>query len=230
MNAFVLIGNVIIVIGFALKHEVLAVVLLAGVATGLAAKIEFIEILRIMGEAFVNNRLMSIFLISFPVIALLERYGLRERSATLIAGLKNATAGKILALYMVIRSIAAALSIRIGGHIQFIRPLILPMSEAAAEVSKREKISEEENEKLKGLSAAVENYANFFSQNIFVGASGLLLIQGTLKETGHPVSLEQLAFYSIPIGIIAIVLAIIQGIFYDRKIKASNKKAKGDEK
>ena len=68
MNLLVLIGIAIIVIGFALKLDVLAVVLLAGVATGLAAKIEFLEILKIMGEAFVNNRLMSIFFISFPVI------------------------------------------------------------------------------------------------------------------------------------------------------------------
>ena len=224
MNLLVLIGIAIIVIGFALKLDVLAVVLLAGVATGLAAKIEFFEILKIMGEAFVNNSLMSIFFISFPVIALLERYGLRERSASLISGLKNATAGKILGLYMIIRSIAAALSIRIGGHIQFIRPLIFPMSEAAAESSKGDNLSDEENEKLKGLSAAVENYANFFSQNIFVGASGLLLIQGTLKEAGHPVSLEQLAFYSIPVGIIAIIAAIVQVTLYDRRIRTSHKK------
>ena len=39
---------------------------------------------------------MSIFLISLPVIAVLERYGLRERSAALIEKLKNATAGRNL--------------------------------------------------------------------------------------------------------------------------------------
>ena len=39
-----------------------------------------------------------------------------------ISKLSNATAGKILSIYMVIRTIASALSIRIGGHIQFIRP------------------------------------------------------------------------------------------------------------
>ena len=98
---------------------------------------DFLKILGIIGKAFVDNRLMSIFLISFPVIAMLERYGLRERSAELIGKLKNATAGKILTFYMIIRSIAGALSIRIGGHIQFIRPLILPMAEAAAKIFQR---------------------------------------------------------------------------------------------
>lgn len=169
MNYFVLIGILIIVIGFSLKLDVLAVVLLAGITTGLAAKINIIEILKIIGEAFINNRLMSIFFISFPVIAMLERYGLKERSAKLISNLKNASAGKILSMYMIIRTIASALSIRIGGHIQFIRPLILPMSEAAAvSANNSEKLSEENVEKLKGLNAAVENYANFFAQDIFV--------------------------------------------------------------
>ena len=110
MNLLILIGIVIIVVGFSLKLDVLAVVLTAGIATGLAAKMSLLDILEIIGKAFVDNRLMSIFLISLPVIAVLERYGLRERSATLIGNLKNATAGKILGLYMVIRSIASALS------------------------------------------------------------------------------------------------------------------------
>lgn len=219
MNYLVLIGILVIVIGFALKLDVLSVVMLAGVLTGLAAGIQFQEILEIMGKAFVNSRLMSIFLISFPVIAVLERYGLKERSATLISQLKGATAGKVMGIYTVIRAIAAALSIRIGGHVQFIRPLILPMSEAAAKVDKGAVLTEAETEDLKGITAAIENYANFFAQNIFVGASGLILIQSTLAENKIEVSLKELALYSIPIGIIAISFAIIQGIMYDKKLK-----------
>ena len=218
MNLWILIGIVIIVVGFSLKLDVLAVVLTAGIATGIAAKMNFFEILGIIGKAFVDNRLMSIFLISLPVIAVLERYGLRERSAALIEKLKNATAGRILGLYMVIRSIASALSIRIGGHIQFIRPLIYPMSEAAAKTHKNQDLSEKQTEELKSLSAAIENYGNFFSQNIFVGASGLLLIQTTLKENGYAISLKQLALSSIPIGIIAIIFTFIQVYIYDKKI------------
>ena len=206
MNLWILIGIVIIVVGFSLKLDVLAVVLTAGIATGIAAKMNFFEILGIIGKAFVDNRLI------------LERYVLRERSAALIEKLKNATAGRILGLYMVIRSIASALSIRIGGHIQFIRPLIYPMSEAAAKTHKNKDLSEKQTEELKSLSAAIENYGNFFSQNIFVGASGLLLIQTTLKENGYAVSLKQLALSSIPIGIIAIIFTFIQVYIYDKKI------------
>ena len=216
-----LIGIVIIVVGFTLKLDVLAVVLTAGIATGIAAKMDFLEILGIIGKAFVDNRLMSVFLVSLPVIAVLERYGLRERSATLIEKLKNATAGRILGLYMVIRSIASALSIRIGGHVQFIRPLIYPMAEAAAKSHKEQELTEKETEKLKSLSAAIENYGNFFAQNIFIGASGLLLIQTTLQENGYNVSLKQLALFSIPMGIIAIILTFIQVYIYDKKITAN---------
>ena len=221
MNLWILIGIAIIVVGFTLKLDVLAVVLTAGIATGIAAKMDFLEILGIIGKAFVDNRLMSVFLVSLPVIAVLERYGLRERSATLIEKLKNATAGRILGLYMVIRSIASALSIRIGGHVQFIRPLIYPMAEAAAKSHKEQELTEKETEELKSLSAAIENYGNFFAQNIFIGASGLLLIQTTLQENGYNVSLKQLALFSIPMGIITIILTFIQVYIYDKKITAN---------
>ena len=97
-DAIKLIGIVIIVAGFALKLDVLAVVLISGLVTGLVSGMSFVEILRIIGDSFVSNRLMSIFLISFPIIAVLERYGLKERAAYLIGQLKQATAGKVLAI------------------------------------------------------------------------------------------------------------------------------------
>ena len=85
----------------------------------------------------------------------------------IIGKIKNATAGKVLCIYSVIRSIASALNVRIGGHVQFVRPLILPMSEAAAKVAKNSPLTEKEGEKIKGLSAAVENYGNFFCSKLF---------------------------------------------------------------
>ncbi len=88
-DAIKLIGIVIIVAGFALKLDVLAVVLISGLVTGLVSGMSFVEILRIIGDSFVSNRLMSIFLISFPIIAVLERYGLKERAAYLIGQIKK---------------------------------------------------------------------------------------------------------------------------------------------
>ena len=224
MEYIKLIGIVIIVVGFALKLDVLAVVIVSGIVTGLVSGLDIIEILRILGESFVNNRLMSIFLIIFPVIAIIERYGLKERAAFLISKIKNASAGKVLCIYSVIRSIASALNVRIGGHVQFVRPLILPMSEAAADAAKKAPLNEKEGEKIKGLAAAVENYGNFFAQNCFPASSGVVLIQGTLVELGYKeVTLSMIASSSMYIALTSIILTFIQVLWFDKRVAGGNK-------
>lgn len=218
MEYLKLIGIVIIVLGFALKFDVLATVLLAGLVTGIIAGMDIPHILSILGESFVSNRLMSIFLIIFPVIAIIERYGLKERAAYLIGKIKNASAGKVLAIYMLVRTAASAFNVRIGGHVQFVRPLILPMSEAAAKVSKQSDLSENEVEELKGHAAAVENFGNFFAQNCFAAASGVVLIQGTLSMYKE-VTLPSIAMASIPVMVITVVFTFLQVFLFDRKVK-----------
>ena len=218
MEYLKLIGIVIIVLGFALKFDVLATVLLAGLVTGIVAGMDIPHILSILGESFVSNRLMSIFLIIFPVIAIIERYGLKERAAYLIGKIKNASAGKVLAIYMLVRTAASAFNVRIGGHVQFVRPLILPMSEAAAKVSKQSDLSENEVEELKGHAAAVENFGNFFAQNCFAAASGVVLIPGTLSMYKE-VTLPSIAMASIPVMVITVVFTFLQVFLFDRKVK-----------
>lgn len=223
MEIIKLIGVVIIVLGFALKLDVLAVVLVAGIVTGLVSGLDFFHILEIIGTSFVNNRLMSIFLIMFPVIAIIERFGMKERAAYLIGKIKNASAGKVLSLWIVIRSLASAMNIRIGGHVQFIRPLILPMNAAAAEASKGCRLTEKEDEKVKGLSAASENYGNFFAQNCFPAASGVVLIQSGLAVAGYDVTLSSIASSSIFVMIISIILTMVQVFLFDRQVKGGKK-------
>ncbi|MCG4564974.1 DUF969 domain-containing protein [Anaerosalibacter bizertensis] len=218
-----LIGILIIIIGFLLKLDTIAVVLTAGVITGIVGGLGFGEILETLGEAFITNRYMTIFFVTLPIIGLLEKYGLKERAASLIGNLKAATTGKILSFYMVLRTIAAALSLRIGGHVEFIRPLIYPMAEGAAK-NKYGELSEEETEDIKGLSASVENYANFYGQNVFIAAGGVLLIVGTLNELGVEVSEKDVSKAAIPIAIIGIILAVIQFRIFDRKLEKSKNK------
>ena len=223
MEIIKLIGVVIIVLGFALKLDVLAVVLVAGIVTGIGSGLDFFYILEIIGTSFVNNRLMSIFLIMFPVIAIIERFGMKERAAYLIGKIKDASAGKVLSLWIVIRSLASAMNIRIGGHVQFIRPLILPMTAAAAEASKGCRLTEKEDEKVKGLSAASENYGNFFAQNCFPAASGVVLIQSGLAVAGYDVTLSSIASASISVMIISIILTMVQVFLFDRQVKGGKK-------
>lgn len=208
-----LIGIFIIIIGFILKIDTLAIVVIAGIATGFVGGLDFNEILTKLGEAFVANRYMTLFIITLPVIGLMERYGLKERAAWLIGQLKNAKADGVLSIYLAFRLVMAALSIRMSGHVQFGRPLVLPMAEGATR-SKYKEVTENDLESIKGLTAAAENYGNFFGQNLFIGASGVMLIIGTLTELGIPVDEKQgpttIALYTLPIALLALIIGIIQ--------------------
>ncbi len=217
-----LIGVLIILIGFILKLETIAVVLVAGIVTGLVGGLSFGEILSTLGNAFINTRYMSIFLVTLPVIGILERYGLKERAATLIKTIKSVTTGKVLITYTVIREIAAALSLRLGGHVQFIRPLIFPMAQGAAEIN-HDNLSEEEIEKIKGHAAASENYGNFFGQNVFIASGGVLLVVGTLSELGIEVTPLEVSKAAIPIAVVAFIYSSIQYYLLDKELaKKSN--------
>jgi len=223
MEYLKLIGVLIIVIGFIMKYDTIAVVLVAGITTGLVSGLTFIEILEILGSSFIKTRYMSIFLLTLPVIGILERFGLREKAADLISKSKSATAGKVLSMYTTIRLLAAAFSLRLGGHVQFIRPLINPMAYGAAE-NKFGKVDEKTEEMIKGYAAASENFGNFFGQNVFVASGGVLLVVGTLQELGYTVEPINVAKAAIPVAVITLILSIIQNILVDRKIK----KAIGD--
>ena len=105
---FSLVGILIIVIGFMLKIDTLAIVVIAGIVTGFVGGLDFNEILTILGQAFVSNRFMTLFVITLPVIGLMERYGLKERAAWLIGQIKNAKADGVLSIYLLFRLIMAA--------------------------------------------------------------------------------------------------------------------------
>lgn len=210
-----LIGILLIIIGFALKLDVIAVVLCSGLITGLISGMSIVEILTILGKAFVDNRYMSLFLLILGVIGILERNGLRESASALIKKINKATSGKVLNVYVVIRTIFSALSIRLQGHVQFIRPLIYPMAKGANDKT----LSEKEDEKLKGICNSVENYGNFFGQNIFIASPGVLLIVETLKEKNIQVDPYHVALASIPIAFIVVFYSMIQNHFLDKYLK-----------
>ena len=215
-----LIGVLIIVIGFMIKLDTIAVVLVAGLATGLVAGMGFVEILEVLGGAFVSTRYMTLLLLTLALVGILERNGLRERAEMCISKLKGATCGKVLSIYVVIRTIAAILSLRIGGHVQFIRPLVYPMAKGAAE--KEGKLSVELDEELKGHVNAVENYGNFYGQNGFIAGAGVLLIVGTLKELGiSNIEAYSVAKASLIMAVLSVIISIIRNYMFDMKIKRS---------
>ena len=227
-----LIGVLIILVGFSLKLDTIAVVIVAGLATGIVAGIgagaglvaTIVNVLSVLGNAFVSTRYMTLLLLTLAVVGVLERNGLRERAAICISKIKGATCGKVLSVYEVIRTIAAVLSLRIGGHVQFIRPLIYPMAKGAAE--KEGKVTEEIDEEIKGFANAVENYGNFYGQNGFVAAGGVLLILGTMQELGvQGVEAYSVAKCSLIMAVLSVIVSIIRNYLFDLKIK----RARGDK-
>lgn len=223
MEIIKLIGVVIVIVGFILKLDTLAVVVVAGIATGLVAGMSVMEILTTLGNAFVTNRTATLFILTLAAIGLCERNGLKDKAVDLIKSLKSATTGRLLAIWQTVRTFASAFSLRIGGHPQFIRPLINPMAQAAY-VAQYGEIDEDTEDKIKGLAAGTENYGNFFAQNCFMGSSGTLLIVSTLTEQGYEVSALEIANQSWVIAIISIVVGIAYALIWDQIFKARAKK------
>ena len=216
---FVLIGVVVIVVGFLLKLDVIAVVVIAALTTTLIAGDSFGDFLDLIGKAFVDNRAVSLFLLTLPMIALSERYGLKEQAITLISKLHKLTPGRFLTLYTVIRQLTGIFGIRISGMVQFVRPIVHPMTSAASHA--RGATSSEDEEKVKAESALAENVGNFFGQNGFVAASGVLLIVGTLTEAGYDVTPEKIVAASLPVIFIATIVVAIHFWRLDRKLTAA---------
>lgn len=212
-----LIGILVIVAGFILKLDTIAVVLSAGVITGLLGGMSIVDILNTLGSTFITQRSMALFLLILPIIGLCERYGLKERATFLIQKIKGMSAGRLATLYMLIRELAISAGVKLG-HAEFVRPLIDPMAQGAA-VSKYGELDEETQDDIKAMVAAADNFGNFFAQNIFVANSGVLLIVGTLEELGYTVDALSIAQAAIPVAVIALIFAFIHNLMMDRKIE-----------
>ncbi len=212
-----LIGIAIVIIGFALKFDNIAIILVASLVTGLVGGMNIGKILETLGSSFVANRGMCIFIAIFLVTGTLERNGLKETAAKLIGKIKNATGGVVIAAYGVLRLVLAAFNVSLGGSAGFVRPVVVPMAIGAVE-AKHGEVNEDHLEELKGMGAGMENVTWFFGQVLFVGGSGGLLVQATLKSAGYDVTLLDLAKTEIPVAIFALVAACVLYILKDNRL------------
>ncbi len=78
MNYWPLLGVAVVVIGFAFKRNPVLVVVVAGIVSGLAAGMAPGDLLALLGTSFIGNRVLLLFVLTLPVIGLLEHAGLRE--------------------------------------------------------------------------------------------------------------------------------------------------------
>lgn len=214
----VLIGVLIVIIGFAVRANALVVVAVAAIATGLASGRDLFDVIAALGKAFIDSRAVAIVWIVLPVIGLLERAGLKERARELVASIKVATAGRILLIYLTIRQITSAFGlISLGGHAQMVRPLIAPMAEGAAE-TKLGELPPKTRERVKAHAAAADNVGMFFGEDVFIAVGSILLIQKTLKDYNIVVEPWDLALWAIPTAVFAFVIHGTRLLFLDRRL------------
>jgi uncharacterized membrane protein len=226
---WVLLGVLVVVVGFTARQNPLLIVVVAALVTGVAAVVApgvtpaallagAGETLALLGKGFKDNRYVSVTWLILPLIGLLEREGLQERAKTLIQRLKSATSGRLLLIYLVIRQGTAALGLTsLGGHPQMVRPLIAPMAEAAAE-ARDPAISDGSRNRVKAFAAATDNVGLFFGEDIFIAIASILLIKGFLEANGIIVTPFALSVWAIPTAIAALLIHGTRLILLDRAL------------
>jgi uncharacterized membrane protein len=227
-----LIGVAVVVAGFALRLRVTVVVLAAGIATVAVAR--WLDgdaapgLLATLGKAFVDGRIITLVVLALPALGVLERHGLQEQCGRVIQRVGAATAGRLLLVYHLFRTAVVAIGMRVHGHVIFVRPLVVPMALPAARLNletadpaetETTDAKAEEIDRVKAMSAASDNYANFFGQNLFFGAAGVALVVKNLADNGHQVSALTVGKLSIPMAVVALVLSWAQYALLDRWLR-----------
>ncbi|HEY6941633.1 DUF969 domain-containing protein [Dokdonella sp.] len=223
MNYWPLLGVAVVVLGLALRRNPALVVVVAGLVSGIAAGKPLGELLDLLGTAFVNNRTLLLFVLTLPVIGLLERHGLRERARGWIAGFRSLTLPRLLVAYLGLRQLLSMFGlIDLAGHAQTVRPLLAPMSEAAA--AQEEPLDEPTRNRVRALAAATDNIGRFFGEDVFLAFGAVLLIQGFYA--GHGIALEPMAIalWALPTAIAAFTIHAIRIAWFQRGLRRGSER------
>jgi len=214
-----LLGVLVVIAGFGARLHPMAVVAASAVVTGLAARMPVVRLLTIVGEAFTKNRFLMLFILTLPIIGLLERRGLRERAKAVVAALRRATPGRLFIAYQVLRQGTAALGlIGLGGHAQTVRPLLAPMAEAAAE-KLRSPLPPSWREKILAYAAATDNVAVFFGEDVFLAFGAVLLVRGFFLDRGIALEPLAIAAWAAPTAAAALVVHAARSARLDAKLR-----------
>jgi uncharacterized membrane protein len=218
MEMWTLLGIGVVVIGFALRLNPLLVIAASAGVTGWAGGLSPVTTIAAFGKAFAVNRFVSVVFLVLPVIGILERYGLQERARILIASLRGATAGRLLLAYFLLRQLAAALGLPVGGQAAMVRPLLAPMVESAAALQTGP-ITDKQTFWLRAHAAAAENVGLFFGEDIFVAIGSILLIKGFLETFKIVVEPFALSVWAIPTAVLAALIHGIRLLRIDAKLR-----------
>ena len=218
MNYWPLLGVAVVVIGFMLRRNPALVVVVAGLVSGLAAGMRVDALLDLLGTAFVSNRALLLFVLTLPVIGLLEHFGLRERAQDWITGFRGLTLTRLLTAYLGLRQILSMFGlIDLAGHAQTVRPLLAPMSEAAAE-QRGIRLETKARMQVRALAAATENVGRFFGEDVFLAFGAVLLIQAFYAREGIHLEPLAIALWALPTAIAAFVLQALRIAWVARRL------------
>ena len=218
LNYWPLLGVAWVVVGFVLRMNPVIVVVSAGLVSGVAAGKTIPELLALLGESFVSNRALLMFVMTLPTIGLLERAGLREHALRWIAQLRGLTLARLLTGYLALRQGLSTVGlIDIAGHAQTVRPLLAPMAESAAE-KPHGTLPRDEIQRVHALAAATDNVGRFFGEDVFLAFGAVLLIQGFYAEHGIALEPLQIALWAIPTAIAAFVIHAVRIVLFQRAL------------
>lgn len=218
MSYWPLLGVAVVVAGFVLRRNPALVVVVAGLVSGIAAGMRVDELLALLGTSFVSNRALLLFVLTLPVIGLLEHHGLRERAQAWIAGFRGLTLARLLVSYLGLRQLLSMFGlIDLAGHAQTVRPLLAPMSEAAAAQDGRA-LADGERAEVRALAAATENVGRFFGEDVFLAFGAVLLIQGLYERQGIVLEPLEIALWALPTAIAAFAIHALRIAWVGRRL------------
>src|SRR5262249_21948501 len=179
-------------------------------------------IIDMLGRAFTENRLITLFIITLPAIGLAERFGLQEQAAAVIRRVRAATVGRLQMVYQLFRVLTGILGLRLNGHAAFVRPLIYPMSIGAAEattgVESEAELDDRLVERIKAANAAGENYGNFYGQNLSPVQAGIFFLFTPMSGIGVTPNLLWLVLFCISIASLLVFFGIFLFFVFDRPL------------
>ena len=219
MNYWPLLGVAVIVIGFMLRFNAVPVVVCAAIVSGLLAGFHLPALLGLLGKSFVSSRLLMLFVLTLPAIGLLERAGLREHAQRWIGRLRGLSLARLLIGYLLLRQVLAMLGLTgVAGAAQTVRPLLAPMSEAAAEKI-LPTLDDADRDELRAVAAATDNIGRFFGEDVFIALGAVLLIQGFYTQHGIELTPLSIALWALPTAIAAFVIQSVRVWLYQRRLQ-----------
>lgn len=219
MNYWPLLGVAVIALGFVLRFNPVLVVVTAALCSGLLAGLSVPDLLALLGTSFMSSRILLIIILTLPAIGLLERAGLREHARRWMERLRGLTLARLLIGYLLLRQLLSMIGLTgVAGPAQTVRPLLVPMAEAAAERD-QPALDDLERDRLRAMAAATDNVGLFFGEDVFIALGAVLLIQNFYAHHGIELTPISIALWAAPTAVAAFIIHSLRIYLYQRALR-----------